>query len=70
MTLKIPRYACSNGSFQDYVCAHEVVFERFCNSQNENDMNYKNYYRMKFLVFVLRRGLFWLSLNYVGSFLE
>ena len=24
------------------LCAHEVVSERFHNSQNENDINYKN----------------------------
>ena len=36
---------------------YEVFSERFHNSQNENDMNYKNSDHMKFLVFVLRRGL-------------
>ena len=48
--------------FQDYIgnnktslrlCAHEVVSERFHNTQNENDMNYINYHRMKFLILVL-----------------
>ena len=35
------------------------VSERFHNSQNENDMYYKNSDRMKFSVFAFRRG-FWL----------
>ena len=35
-------------------CTHEVVSERFHDTQNENDMNDKNYDRMKFFVFVLK----------------
>ena len=35
------------------LCAHEVVSERFHNSQNENDMNCKISHRTKFLVFVI-----------------
>ena len=37
--------------------AHEVASERFHNSQNENGVKYKKSDRMKFLVFVLTRGL-------------
>ena len=33
--------------------AHEVVSERFHNSQIENDMNYKNSHSMISLLFVL-----------------
>ena len=47
--------------------AHEVVSERFLNSQNENDMNYKNSRRIKFLVLVLREDLYWFSLNYINN---
>ena len=36
--------------------AHEVVSERFHNSQNENDMNCRISHPMQFLVFVLRGG--------------
>ena len=49
------------------LCGHEVVSERFHNSRNENDMNYKNSHRIKFSVFVLRRSLCWFSLNYVNK---
>ena len=35
------------------LCTHEVVSERFHNNQIENDVNYKNSRRMKFLVFSL-----------------
>ena len=38
------------------LCAHEVVSERFSDSQNKNDMNCTNSHCIKFLVFVLRRG--------------
>ena len=46
---------------------HEVVSERFHNSQNENDMNYKNFHRMKCLVFPFRLGSCWFSLNCVNK---
>ena len=49
------------------LCAHEVVSDRFHNSQNENDMNYKSSYRIKFSVFVLRRGSCWFSVNDVNK---
>ena len=49
------------------LCAHEAISERFHNSQNENDINYKNSHPIKFLVFVLRRSLCWFSLNYVSK---
>ena len=50
------------------LCAYKVVSERFHNSQNENNMNYKNSDRMKFLVFVRRRGLCWdFFKNYVNK---
>ena len=38
-------------------CAHSFVSERLCNSQNKNEMNYKNSDCVKFLVFVNIRGL-------------
>ena len=49
------------------LCAHEVVSERFHDSQNANDMNYKNSHRMTFLVFVVRRGLCCFLLNYINK---
>ena len=49
------------------LCADELVSERSPNGQNENDMNYKNSYRMKVLVFVQRQGLCWFSPKYVNK---
>ena len=46
---------CTHSMYTLHV--HKVVSERFQNNQNENDMNYKNSHRMKFLVFALRRSL-------------
>ena len=48
--------------------AHEVVFERFHNSQNENDMNYKNSHSMISLFFVLRRGSGSFAVNKANKF--
>ena len=61
LSTKVPNYSACSLS----LCADKVVSESFRNSQNENDMNYISSHHMKFLVFVLRRYLYWFSLNYV-----
>ena len=50
------------------LCEQKIVSERFHNSRNENDMNYKNSHHMKFLVSFLRRGLCWFSSRESGAF--
>ena len=55
----------NSSKHNETMCMHEVVSPRFHNSQNENDMDYKYFHGMKFLVFVLRRGLF--IFHYVKS---
>ena len=46
------------------LCTHAVVSERFHNSENDNDTNYKSPHCMKFSVFIQRRGLCWFSLKH------
>ena len=66
-------YTPRNAQVAARLCTHKVVSERFHNSQNEDDANHKNPHGIKFLVFVLRRGLCWFLLNCVnryGAFLN
>ena len=45
------------------LCTRYTVSERFYNSQNENDVNYKYFHSMTFSVFVGGPGLCWVYEN-------